>query len=645
MGIDRASPQCSRWIALVAGLVLTISSGCAGPEKPRATTGDPAVFTMLHIAAAQSSESVLTNGQASSVRDDMLRYFRSTSTEYKTKKLRADDMLDGKQAAQSTAQLVISTIQIAAELKWLNVGGEKKPAAPATQSTTDTTSNAGDSKKNTAVPPKNDSAETPPSQDPPASNDQETNQEPTLTANDKIALEKALTEAVIDSPFDSIDRAYDFYTSLHLKTLMMYGHDTRALDGDQLWAVVQGSAVIRSLRKIELQSAELNAVLEKLKNAKNASEELKKEIEALQKRASEVQSNAKTIGSGLPIIRTHSLIGDLYSTSDHQDASAEVIKMEYDDSLKLVEKLEGEYTALSKAINEPPKAPAQTAWPENTKRLLYLVFPISVSPGTAANYSTGVRIRIRSTTSCHLAVDNGNAVKVVSLHPQRTYDLESQIYIDLAKRIIDTSIALKTGNTELTGFSGDASASNNTKSESQARRNFLQRMSKQGAYVNATNNEFGWNFFPTKLQVDQVSFWGRVADFFTGRSREFAVNAYLDGGLYNCAAYVVVPPDLTSFTFSTEYVYAEIDQDGRGGREKRFYIDKNGDAVEIKPGEHPTDIPKATVTLPKLSFYELDAMYSQAASSTAPPAPEKPSETPAASQPIPPAEPKPDGAK
>ena len=197
--------------------------GCSGPQKgPRAGAGDPAVFTVLHLAAAEISVAKPVDGSeqaatVGSVRDDMLRYFRMQEAAYQGSRLRADDMLDGVQSARSTAQLASSLMALSGEFKW----GLPVLATPAKE--TEPQSPADTDKA--ATPPTPDAAEKAGETTKPAEEEEAAKQDksadakkdattrsaagrPTLTPAEIDTFAKALTDAVADSPFDRIDRAY-----------------------------------------------------------------------------------------------------------------------------------------------------------------------------------------------------------------------------------------------------------------------------------------------------------------------------------------------------------------------------------------------------------------------------------------------------
>ena len=214
----------------------------------------------------------------------------------------------------------------------------------------------------------------------------------------------------------------------------------------------------------------------------------------------------------------------------------------------------------------------------------------------------GVRIRI---------VDNADQVRVVSLTPQRTYDLQSERFADLV------GVDLRAGpegrhpdrpRRRRQGPRGGGQAQ--PRSAPRSASNFLSRLSKQGAVVDGPNHEFGWNFYPTNLQVNNVPAFSRVLSSLFGTPRSYTVNAYLDGGSYNCGAYVVVDPEVDSFSYSVDYVYARLDASGNGGPERRYYKDADGGFRKAKPRDQEPR-PTHTVTLPTpASPYELDAAFS-----------------------------------
>jgi hypothetical protein len=151
-------------------------------------------------------------------RDNLARYFASTSDEYKTNHLRMDDMLDNQQESSGFFQRRTMALGLTVNTMLSQLGS--------TTSTNPATSAAGTS---------SNSASTTGSQSSPSNSPPETTAAPS-TATAPIAayyataanvlsniLDKQLAAPVSDSPFDSLDRVSDFYASFLLKFLRQEG--------------------------------------------------------------------------------------------------------------------------------------------------------------------------------------------------------------------------------------------------------------------------------------------------------------------------------------------------------------------------------------------------------------------------------------
>jgi hypothetical protein len=262
-------------LTLSASLLLALAGGCCGSsgggELPRAEMSDPAVFTVLHMRAAQASLSN-DSGRPASTLNDLDRYFRLTPEEYKKKKLRMDDMLDSHQRHSAIAQAVARSLAIqlqitgdpAAAAAGLAASSSTKPATtpttktspasdPSTSSATkddtktnltkDTDPKKDDTKKDPAK--KDDTTKDNTKKDGTTKEDSKKSDTPDPEAERNKLLQKLNDEMakfvdqaeVADSPFDTLDRANDFYTALIIKSLRTYGVDSRALPPQHLYDV------------------------------------------------------------------------------------------------------------------------------------------------------------------------------------------------------------------------------------------------------------------------------------------------------------------------------------------------------------------------------------------------------------------------
>lgn len=597
---------------------------------------------MLHMAAAEESaaaQSPTSQPAAGSVREDMLRYFRLTDAEYKRQKIRADDMLDGLQSAASVAQLASSALELSGKFTLLKKiaeapatqpatkPAEKKPDAPKPEDPAkvanakakadgDAKAGEGDAKAGDGAAKADPKKEANDNEE--ASNEGNDDEAatpapldaalPKMTPNDVAKLAEALSATIEDSPTDRIDRAYDFYNLFHSKILFMFGRDSRAFEPAVLWQVVQRQRVLRELKSVYEELGKLEGKQSELEAQTGLPEAVKQDVTRARGNLDEVASSAAAPGLDIDIRLRTLWTNPLDARRPTPATSPAAVKQH----VRATEQLKKRIEQLKARANELETADTQPAgaWPDTVDRLVYLAFPVSVTPGSRANQMTGVRIRITGTSSCvggEADRDSAWKARVIAPFPQRTYDLQSELSVDLSRRIFDLAL---TGSGPLGGsVEAEGSLKNRTALESERRRNFLTRMSKLGAYVDGPNHEFGWNFLPTNLQVDTVSpFSGFLRAITFQPPRDYNINAYLDAATYNCGVYVVVNSDVRTIFYQTDYVIADLDQDGNGGPESRYFLDKNGQRQVITRKRPPaTDRPKGMITLPAASAYELQA--------------------------------------
>jgi hypothetical protein len=236
-------------------------------------------------------------------------------------------------------------------------------------------------------------------------------------------------------------------------------------------------------------------------------------------------------------------------------------------------------------------------------RQIVLYLQTHVHPGTLPNYMTGVRVRIvdaqyRSHTSGSrppaAATVDVDAVRVLRLHPTRNYDLDSTVFGEDVRQGLALSGRL---NAPLPQADVAVAASRNASIEAETRRRFIARIGKSASYADAASHTFGWNFYPSNLQVVRPSALAAIVGWLVGTPRQFEVKAYLEGGGRDCQAVLLVPSDLASFTCEAWSVNAKLDPDaGAGGTE------------EVTDGPTKENPRRFTVTLPPFDPLETVAV-------------------------------------
>ncbi|MCA9295736.1 MAG: hypothetical protein KC983_04450 [Phycisphaerales bacterium] len=194
---DKSMANMRLVVGAALGCVLTL--GCTH-QTPTIGISDPAVFTTLHIAAAQrafeddlKADGVLAGGRMAVLSPfaDLQRYFASPAKDFDAKRLRMDEMLDQRQRSESLAYATAFLLNIRAKYG----DGISLP---------ETNSGTGED-------------------DGPQAN-------AGIAAEDLAFLRKAFDVNPQDSPFDRFERARAFYTTYVLAILRLYGIDSRAVD-------------------------------------------------------------------------------------------------------------------------------------------------------------------------------------------------------------------------------------------------------------------------------------------------------------------------------------------------------------------------------------------------------------------------------
>jgi hypothetical protein len=415
-------------------LLVAIGSGC-GHQGPKVSVSDPAVFTVLHLRAAELAYEADTG----SIQTHLTRYFGVKAKEYDEKKTRMDQMLDSQQRRSAYMQVVQTVVAIKAVADIL-----KAPIFPAPTTAPTTAPSASAPATMPAVPD---------------------------ISGQATALKKELADIltkyfdklqdqvagdISDSPFDQLDRASDFYSSYLIKLLRLQG-DSRVLDDRELVHLI-----------------------------------------------------------------------DTFRTATTRPGSVP------DDQL---------------LINYKAKSPN----PADNDRLLLMVFQSEIDPGAKANMMAGVRVEIKSTEP-EIPLDR---VRVLRLHPARNYDVESTSAGEASQQA--ASVALEaTVPTQYANVAASGQADRVAASE--ARQRFLSRISKTASYADAGRHQFGWNFYPSNLEVVRQNLIEAIGNLFAGDPTKYRVKGYLEGGGRDCSAVMLVPANLKSITFKVWYVTASVDR-------------------------------------------------------------------------------------
>jgi hypothetical protein len=216
----------------------------------------------------------------------------------------------------------------------------------------------------------------------------------------------------------------------------------------------------------------------------------------------------------------------------------------------------------------------------------------------------GVRIHIVSAGGVpHTGDYSPDSVKIVGLHPTRSYDIDSGSFNQSEEKTLSMAASLS-GSVHGVGvaaYGGDANAQAN-----QERESYLSRISKEASFANAAQHTYGFDFYPSNVTVTRRN---PIDAFFSGKA--FRAEGCLEPGAHDCAFLALVPRNLRSFTCTITYVTGAVvgtEEDlfpsrGRHG----FYLNKSGIPVALSdPSEvpDPRECEEFTVTLPPYDTLE-----------------------------------------
>lgn len=666
-------------VGLLCGLALALLA-CSG-QSPSVSVGDPAVFTALHIRAAQASFEA-DEGRQASVIADMDRYFRTPVADYPAKKLRMDAMLDSTQRHRAIAQAVSSSlaIQLTANAAGALSGGAGgvsgatggtggASASPNSDGQSGHSGAGGSTGATGATGASGSSGGTGATGATGNGQSQKAGQQgggeqesPTDRLAEAVAKSVDAASAPADGSSDSIDRAADFYTAYLLKSLRLYGGDSRVIPAKELYDVWTAAEILAAAKAQKAAQASASASNKQPKTEPKAGDVamfnlVRSLLLGPAARAEPTLAPTTGVAQSAPKPRTvvegsqspkptppspveakpiaataiqletsgsspketpkspdsdkrredHIVVSidpQAYTTVENKrvEAQLELDARARQERANLIAQAE----QLRQALNGPPdKKPGSgktnqitgadvartflgltpgadpveaaqhnfdtvvkaaresaerfTAASAPAQRLILLLFQVEVHPGTAANKMTGVRARVvayKLKCSCEQTVDasHPSPLKVFRLHPTRNYDLEDQEFADA----LTENLAVAISGQVSAGLSGKAAES--VAAQAAEKRRFLSRITKTASWSDAPNAEFGWNFYPSNLQVRERAPLERVAGLVYGPALgRYTVDAYLEGGARDCAAYLVVPTNLESFTLEISHVVASLD--------------------------------------------------------------------------------------
>lgn len=536
-------PKTRLTFALAMGILLLLSAGCAERQPAKVAFGDPAVFTALHWRAAQ--ETLQQHSGTAGAIGDLNRYFGTPVNQYQTVETRMDLMLDSAQRRQSIAQAVAASMALEFELSALSTG-----QVPSSGATGKKASPQGSESKN--GPTQTNGQQT--SNGSPSS--QPASAAPSIDAIYAIA-EKLATQAsqavAADSPFDAVDRVSDFYAALILKEMRLLGTDSSALPPEQLYKIVTAGYEYHTDAKPRMPSQLSDIDTATLKLLWTLLVGTAPEADFLTPPLIHEQGVAH---DGAPPLPMEILGARIRTTStkpeNNPDATQSLMLLARWDELRksVVDQRmtprppgiqptdpEVKYNATVKTLRDDIISGGEKL---QVNRVIRLVFQVHLDPGTDMDQLVQIRANIVGSNA------TSSLIRIVRLHPTRTYDLEDQVF---AQTLAEQTALTLSGEYSNPGIQANVKVRRELATRADQTRRFLSRIPKQCSWADATKAEFGWNFYPTNLVVRERTGLEYLASFFwdpTHNAGSYKIESYLEGGARDCQATLVVPRDLKS---------------------------------------------------------------------------------------------------
>ena len=434
--------------------------------------------------------------------------------------------------------------------------------------------------------------------------------------DDQTAVLAALAQLAEpnDSPFDRLDRANDWFTAYMTLILSNYGGDSRALDTEWIkqvehdayqWAKDQSTREAASYATVALQG------LNWLANAGGSEKLLKvwlKQLNDVDSKADKLEITWPEQKSATPPSTKNALSQSRVEEFSTERIGAKLKELpRFDSASSLTTLITGtdpskDFVAVLDAVAQAISAVAVHAQRRDTLdalakvtypkpatggdgasyRLITLLVPVAIDAGTRPNTLVGNTFAVKAIKQFKLdendkpSKDAGKEyeekyafgavdkyVRVLTLHPRRNYDLEDQ---RLSQSLRDTRrVAAEVGYTDI---AGKVDASNDKKQEEASR--FLSRVSKVGAWQDATSNSFGWTFAPSSVRVVPRSLGGRLLSLAFGQpGREYRAVGDLETGVRLCSVVMLVRDDVKAIEFEVSDYVADVEHGAVGLHGKR----------------------------------------------------------------------------
>jgi hypothetical protein len=240
--------------------------------------------------------------------------------------------------------------------------------------------------------------------------------------------------------------------------------------------------------------------------------------------------------------------------------------------------------------------------PGGRHRVLLLCMQTHLDPGTRRSHYAGVRVNVVSVLDEHgepippkhlketLKAEekleaSKSSVQILRVHPTRFYDLDDTNY----QSGIDEATEF---GAHVPGGTVAADVERRERSVSDQHRKFLSRIPKQASFVSANDKLFGWNFYPSNLQLQRRGMLSMITEALLGRPGNFDVYPTLEGGARDAAVFVLVPSEARYLNLRIGYLYASWS--GAETLHPRFFQDM----VEGRIPAEPTSVKGRDVIVP-----------------------------------------------
>lgn len=190
----------------------------------------------------------------------------------------------------------------------------------------------------------------------------------------------------------------------------------------------------------------------------------------------------------------------------------------------------------AKAVVSEATAPAPD-------RLILVLIQAHVDAGNKPDMIAGIKAEVSGTDTAGNALP-AEDVRVLYVHPGRTYDVADERRFDKVQQSMSVALAAQIG-------SVDANASADNRSREEERGRYLSRITKMSSVADAAGGAnggkvIGWYFFPSNVQIEHQLLGG------------YKARGYLEGGGHDCAVWISVPKAAAKLSLNVWTIVGEL---------------------------------------------------------------------------------------